>query len=396
MPLRALLTFSATKLTKYEDLRLPDQIETGTLCIQDSAMADITPDFNICLKQHDSQPVLKREYNFDAIDSFLQEAYNINARIADLTRELRSIRPAYLSTAPPPRRQQSVANNGHDRNKPLTSSEREAVDAQSKQLLRELNGAITNLEQAEDVRTQTAESVALSKRARGGFGAIGRWAAGGAVTAKSPEEEQEEAERSTIANARKGIILYLYGKLEEASGVQSEMMNVRLGREIEKSKSILYKSRVSGGIPYAQDEDMDGIPSAVSTSPKNRKRQSANFSDGPSSDNQPEQLSAEQLQLFAEENADLLKHYEDQLDQVRTAEKSILEISELHSTLHANLQQQSENIDQMVQDSYLTTENLGKGNKELKRASERRSTARTVFWSTVGFCSFLIAWDLIF
>ena len=173
-------------------------------------------------------------------------------------------------------------------------------------------------------------------------------------------------------------------------------MNVRLGREVEKSKSILYKSRLSGGIPYAQDEDMNGTVIASPTSPKYRTRQSTKLSNGQPSDFQQEPLSAEQLQLFEEENADLLKHYEDQLDQVRAAEKSILEISELHSTLHANLQQQSENIDQMVQDSYLTTENLGKGNKELKRASERRSTAQAVFWSTVGFCGFLIAWDFIF
>ena len=108
------------------------------------------------------------------------------------------------------------------------------------------------------------------------------------------------------------------------------------------------------------------------------------------------QLSPEQLQAFESENADLLRHYEDQLDQVRQAERSILEISELHSTLHANLQQQSEHIEQLVQDSYLTTENLGKGNKELKRASERKSTAQAVFWGTVGFCSFLVIWDLVF
>jgi hypothetical protein len=359
-------------------------------------MADITPDFNVCLKQHNSQPVLKREYDLNKINSFLQEAYAINARIADLTRHLRSIRPAYLSTAAPSRRRQAAENHGHQSIRPLTNGERDAIDADAKKLLRQLNGAITNLKQAEDVRIQTADSVALSKRARGGLGALGRWAAGGAVTAKSPEEEQKEAEQKTIADARKGIFFYLDSKLEEASSIQSEMMNVRLGREVEKSKSILYKSRVSGGIPYAQDEDLNGPSVASPTSPKHRTRQSTNLSNGQSSDFQQEPLSAEQLQLFEEENADLLKHYEDQLDQVRAAEKSILEISELHSTLHANLQQQSENIDQMVQDSYLTTENLGKGNKELKRASERRSTAQTVFWSTVGFCGFLIAWDLIF
>jgi len=210
------------------------------------------------------------------------------------------------------------------------------------------------------------------------------------VTAKSPEEEREEAERKTIVTHRESVIIYLQKKLEEAGRAQSEMMEVRLGREVEKSKSILYKSRMTGGIPYAQDAD--GLPPA---SPTKRKRQSAGFSDNDSSRADGE-LSQDQLQLFAEENNELLKHYEDQLDQVRTAERSVLEISELHSTLHANIQQQSENIDQLVQDSYLTTENLGKGNKELKRASERRSTAQAVFYSTVAFCSFLVVWDLVF
>jgi hypothetical protein len=40
-------------------------------------MADITPDFNICLKDKGGQPVLKRQYDFEKINSFLQEAYNI-------------------------------------------------------------------------------------------------------------------------------------------------------------------------------------------------------------------------------------------------------------------------------------------------------------------------------
>jgi syntaxin 18 len=359
-------------------------------------MADITPDFNICLKQHNAPPVLKREYDLDKINSFLQEAYSINARIADLTRELRIIRPAYLSTAQPSRRKHLSGSGDNKRTKQLTNGERDAIDAESKQLLRQLNGAIINLKQAEDVRIQTAESVALSKQARGGLGAIGRWAAGGAVTAKSPEEEQEEMERKTVALARECILVFLTERLEEAGRVQSDMMNVRLTREVEKSKSILYKSRVSGGIPYAQDEDVNGMAGSSPTSPKDRKRQSTTLTEEPSTESYKTELSPEQLQLFEEENADLLKHYEDQLDQVRTAEKSILEISELHSTLHANIQQQSENIDQLVQDSYLTTENLGKGNKELKKASERRSTAQAVFWGTVGFCGFLIAWDLIF
>lgn len=280
----------------------------------------------------------------------------------------------------------------------MTDKEREEYDALSKQSLRMLNDNITDLKKVLDASRELDESIALKERSKGGLGGLARWAAGGAVTSKSPEEEREEAARKTIAAVRESIILFLQSRLQEASSVQSEMMEVRLGREVEKSKSALYKSRVGGAIPYARDEDTNGI-TGPTRSKSTRNRHSTNLSNGSLDPSQPDdsaEMDQDQLQLFAEENSALLQHYNTQLDQVRSAEKSILEISELHNTLHANLQQQSEHIDQLVQDSYLTTENLGKGNKELKRASERRSTAQAVFWGTVGFCSFLIVWDLIF
>lgn len=40
-------------------------------------MANITADLNIILKEKGALPVLKREYDLHAINSFLQEAYNI-------------------------------------------------------------------------------------------------------------------------------------------------------------------------------------------------------------------------------------------------------------------------------------------------------------------------------
>jgi len=49
-----------------------------------------------------------------------------------------------------------------------------------------------------------------------------------------------------------------------------------------------------------------------------------------------------------------------------------------------------------VQDSLSTTENVGGGNKQLKKAAERKSTARMVFWATAGLCVVLVGWDLVF
>ena len=79
-----------------------------------------------------------------------------------------------------------------------------------------------------------------------------------------------------------------------------------------------------------------------------------------------------------------------------TAERSMIEISELQTTLSQNLETQAAHIDQLVADSFYTTENVGGGNKELKKAAERKSTARMVFYASCGLSAFLIMWDLIF
>lgn len=204
------------------------------------------------------------------------------------------------------------------------------------------------------------------------------------MTAKSIEEELDEARRNTVAAFREVVILFLQAKLETASSIQAEMMEARLSREIEKSKSMLSRSH-AGQLSYDTSGPAQAAPSATAAN-----------AEYDASEERPSELTAEQMQLFAAENTEMLKHYEDQLDQVRKAERSILEISELHSQLHANLDQQSHHIDQLVEESYVTTENLDKGNKELKRASERRSTAQAVFFATVAFSSFLVVWDLIF
>jgi syntaxin 18 len=72
-----------------------------------------------------------------------------------------------------------------------------------------------------------------------------------------------------------------------------------------------------------------------------------------------------------------------------------VEISELQTQLVNNLAIQSEHIDQLVADSFLTTENIGGGNKQLKKATERKSTAKYVFYASCGLSLFLVVWDLV-
>lgn len=71
------------------------------------------------------------------------------------------------------------------------------------------------------------------------------------------------------------------------------------------------------------------------------------------------------------------------------------EISELQTQMAQQLETQAGQVDQLVADSLSTTENIGGGNKQLKQAAEKKSTARMVFWVSCGLSAFLIAWDLI-
>lgn len=79
----------------------------------------------------------------------------------------------------------------------------------------------------------------------------------------------------------------------------------------------------------------------------------------------------------------------------RTAEKSLVEISEMQTQLASNLASQSVFIDQLVTDAITTVENLEKGNKMLKEASERSSMASSFFYGAIGFSLLVFTYDLL-
>lgn len=296
---------------------------------------NITPIFNQVLASHNAQPVEPYVFRVENLDEFLKEAYRIvghvtllklevvanyqqRTHITKLHTDLKSIRQSYLSTAPPPRRKQYARPNNTSTtadkdSKYLTDTQRNEIDAQAKQSLRELNHAINVLRDAEGIRQTTVSQVALRKRAKQGLGALGRWAAGGAITAKSPEEELEEANSNMIKAHRESIIWSLQNALEQCGQFQSSMMEIRLMREVEKSKSVLYKTRAI--MPSDGYGSMDGGSRAGDVSKDYRGL--ASHGQDESSAAIEQQLDPEQLQLFAQENQDMLKQYEDQLDKVR-------------------------------------------------------------------------------
>lgn len=78
---------------------------------------------------------------------------------------------------------------------------------------------------------------------------------------------------------------------------------------------------------------------------------------------------------------------------VRSAEKSLIEISSLQTQLATNLATQNAHIDNLVADSIQTAENVQRGNKELKKAGEKITMARSAFWGAVVFSGIVFVWD---
>ena len=224
-----------------------------------------------------------------------------------------------------------------------------------------------------------------------------RWATADGVdeAPKSQEQRYDEGKAQTLKTVHAAVIWYLQAGLAQAMERRQEMVEIKAEREREKERSVLWKMNAT--TPTARRESMNG--SAIGYQPKNDDRGSKhNLAIDSSYDPAAveSQLSPEQLQLFESENSTLLNYYNDTLKQVTQAEKSVMEIASLQQTLVSHLATQGEMIEQLVTDAQNTDENVRKGNKELKKASERGSTAKLVFWTTVGICGFLVTWDLVF
>ncbi|KAJ5968725.1 hypothetical protein N7501_004973 [Penicillium viridicatum] len=390
-------------------------------------MTDLTPTLNNLLSKQGSSIPQTRKPCTETADEFLKEAYRINSHIHSLLQYLQSIRHAYLSTQPQ-RRQNTITPN--PKNAPptanaqtnLTDPERDAVDTSTALLLRDLATSIANLSSAESLRQETSSTLLHKKYGHSAAGALlWRWAGGGGALDSSSADEGKSAEQiraeesaRSIATIRESVLWFLRRGLECAAGVQRRMVEKRIERVREKEKSVLYK--VSAGKPAGGNgtgprkgsvsvSERTGAESGAGAGgagvgagffdPSFQAPDAAVLSEADTARIEA-QLSPEQLQLFAEENDSMLRHYEDTLGKVQNAEKSLLEISSLQETLVSHLATQEEHISQLVSDVDTTQTNVGQGNRELKRATERRSTAQAVFWGTVGLCTWLVVWDLVF
>ena len=174
------------------------------------------------------------------------------------------------------------------------------------------------------MRQQTIDQISAKKRARIG-GALLRWAEGDVASKDARGKGEVSGEEQTTRMWREGVLFYLQLRLGQVGETQRAMMTRRLEREVEKSKSVLYKTKgggVQAGLLEAQGP-MNGFGGAHGSggggggAGGSFKGKMGAVEMEEETKQTEMQLSPEQLQLFAKENEDLLKHYENTLDQVR-------------------------------------------------------------------------------
>lgn len=256
-----------------------------------------------------------------------------NEHIVSLHRDLRSIRQSYLSTAQP-RRTQLRAGLQHQQHndsggggsataRPLSDRDREKVDADAKQMLRKLNASIKGLRETEQVRHETEIALISQKYGGGrGFSLAKNWVAGGvaglagANNSKSGEQEAAE-DREKAVSTHRGSVLWMLGqRLQACIATQQEMMEIRISREMEKNRSVLAKARAPPDMAALRAMMEPGDGSGGATAEMGRKAdeeaQKSSTAYNPTAD-----LTEEQIQMFQQDNADMLRHYESTLDQVR-------------------------------------------------------------------------------
>lgn len=123
---------------------------------------------------------------------------------------------------------------------------------------------------------------------------------------ESAERRHEEGKLATLKQHREGVIWFLKTKLEKASEVQRGQQEIRLQRQVEKGKSMLNKAPPQLAQNFASSSSIGGESGGRNVLLMEEEKRSIE-----------EQLTTEQLQLFEKENGELVKHYEDALDQVR-------------------------------------------------------------------------------
>ncbi|GAA5857210.1 hypothetical protein JCM8547_009374 [Rhodosporidiobolus lusitaniae] len=333
----------------------------------------------------------------DAVDDpWTRQAEQVAANLNQFSLFLTSIRRAYLdlnsSTHHAHHRQDQQRNLDPSKGlaawegvRWLSDRERDEIDFGVKVALRKSVDRVRELEALEKLRL-SKEKQEASKPSSRLFG-----------SSSSSSSSSISGTSELLASHRSFVTLYLNALLASVSQRQRDQQEARVWRQLEKTQSL---GGMGGGGALGMDElgkQMAGRAKAefaAREKGKGKEQQDGQVGQVPSmyrpaplpgagedeedEDDNPlgSHLTAEQVQQFEAEESALLKATQSDLEALKTAESSLLEIASLQSQLAMHLTQQAELTDQLWEDAVTVTGKVGEGNQQLKKAKERGRESR--------------------
>ncbi|KAH8547642.1 hypothetical protein BGW37DRAFT_510312 [Umbelopsis sp. PMI_123] len=382
-------------------------------------MPDLTTEFqtiaNALPKPPESKKEIRKEPSFDP---FMKEAYRIEQHIISLKEFLLITRKAYL------RNESARRKHGNQHTKPiaaqisaraqfegslfsafprtithLTDKERDEIDFQAKMIIRRCMDRVKDLEDAEKMRQDAVKAQSVKQ--------LSRFLS--SILATSDAARSDDL----LAVHRSSVVWLLNKRLMEVSQLQKNQQETRLMKAVEKSENQLHMSSLTASrtlINQSQKPTKSTKP--VERNSNNAESRFQQLFDDRTSESKPtvqtsfvsweddtgnafeDQLSQDQLQMLERENAAMLSEMENTLNQVRDAEKALLEISTLQSQLTSHLAVQTAQTDQLYEEAIATTDRVEKGNQQLIRARERnRGTRKMILAFLIGASLVLLFLD---
>ncbi|KAJ1975018.1 hypothetical protein H4R35_003341 [Dimargaris xerosporica] len=252
----------------------------------------------------------------------------------------------------------------------MTEAQRDEIDQQAKFIIRQCMERIKRLEA---IVKSPPPLVAPQKSTLLGFFTF------------SSSSQYTALKNETLAAHRGAVVWLLNKQLMDVSVYQREQQETRLNRELSKQQSAFGGDENDRTSKFSQSQSprnrsvrhpptshpkADAIDDYWNTTVQdNTKSLDANATtDG-------DGLTSNQMEL-QEENRALLREFEDTLTQVRDAEKALLEISTLQSTLSTHLAVQTQETERLYSEAIATTERVQEGNDQLIQARQRNADTR--------------------
>ncbi|KAG0087004.1 hypothetical protein BGZ92_007692 [Podila epicladia] len=361
--------------------------------------------------------------------------------MADLRAFIVTTRPAYLNLSRNagmsgmriPRRSESIPKSHH--NNPamsasskalhdlletmssltsLSDKDRDSIDTQVKVMMRQIKGAIEELESLEQDRRKNQQK---GSTAPGGILATGLSHLMAAVAGPSGSVDN-------MAQHRQGVTLYLNERLAALATLHKDhslfkalpkpsSVNVTNGVGANRyddgpGHSGLSRRNQTGVIPPGPGKSYSGTSPPTSSRPSSRSagiigsskvdsdtgysssqyyQQSAapNFGRNANQsayeveeeeDDFEQSLTAEERQMLEMENENIVQKLETELNQVRQIESSMLELSSLHSTIQEHLEIETQQTNRLHEEALTAIDHIAAGNDQLLKAGKRNDGTR--------------------